>query len=88
LPIPQLISNFQRKSLAGFRSTVLLGWVFGDAFKTIYFFAQAGNSWQFKATSAAASFLFGGNLANSDCSLQGMLSALNRPLDLCTMEVV
>lgn len=50
LPIPQLLSNFRRKSLSGFRMTVLAGWVFGDAFKTIYFFAQPGNSWQFKAT--------------------------------------
>lgn len=33
--------------------TVLAGWVFGDAFKTIYFFAQPGNSWQFKATCVA-----------------------------------
>lgn len=30
--------------------TVLAGWVFGDLFKTLYFFFQAGNSWQFKAT--------------------------------------
>lgn len=50
LPIPQLVSNYKRKSLQGFRLTVLAGWLFGDAFKTLYFFFQAGNTWQFKAT--------------------------------------
>ncbi|KAK9893900.1 hypothetical protein P389DRAFT_147427 [Cystobasidium minutum MCA 4210] len=50
LPIPQLLSNYRRKSLSGFRMTVLAGWVLGDAFKTLYFFFQEGNSWQFKAT--------------------------------------
>lgn len=49
LPIPQLLVNFQRKSTAGFRMTVLLGWVGGDLVKTIYFFAKDGNSVQFKA---------------------------------------
>ncbi|KAL4254847.1 PQ-loop repeat-containing protein 1 [Abortiporus biennis] len=38
LPIPQLISNYKQKSLYGFRMSTLLGWVGGDAFKTIYFF--------------------------------------------------
>lgn len=48
LPIPQLITNFRRKSLAGFRMTVLLGWIFGDAYKVVYFFLQEGNTPQFK----------------------------------------
>ncbi|GAA99650.1 uncharacterized protein L969DRAFT_47740 [Mixia osmundae IAM 14324] len=49
LPLPQLYINWQRKSLAGFRTTVLLGWIFGDAFKTLYFFLQKGPiSIQFK----------------------------------------
>lgn len=48
LPIPQLLANYQRKSLAGFRSTVLMGWIVGDSFKTGYFFLQPGNSLQFK----------------------------------------
>ncbi|KAG0148964.1 hypothetical protein CROQUDRAFT_40632 [Cronartium quercuum f. sp. fusiforme G11] len=48
LPIPQFLTNYQRKSLAGFRSTVLMGWVVGDGFKTTYFFLQPGNSIQFK----------------------------------------
>jgi len=30
LPIPQLLSNYRRKSLAGFRMTVLGGWLLGD----------------------------------------------------------
>lgn len=37
LPIPQLISNYRRKSLAGFRASVLLGWLGGDSFKLLYF---------------------------------------------------
>ncbi|KAF8920739.1 hypothetical protein CPB85DRAFT_506001 [Mucidula mucida] len=40
LPIPQLISNFKRKSLYGFRMSTLIGWAGGDAFKTVYFFLQ------------------------------------------------
>ncbi|KZT39396.1 hypothetical protein SISSUDRAFT_1070555 [Sistotremastrum suecicum HHB10207 ss-3] len=40
LPIPQLISNFKNKSLYGFRSSTLIGWVGGDTFKTVYFFLQ------------------------------------------------
>ncbi|ORY92484.1 hypothetical protein BCR35DRAFT_297914 [Leucosporidium creatinivorum] len=49
LPIPQLLVNFERKSTAGFRHSVLAGWVGGDAIKTIYFFATDGNSIAFKA---------------------------------------
>lgn len=48
LPIPQLITNHRRKSLVGFRVSVLLGWLGGDGFKTIYFFLQPNNSLQFK----------------------------------------
>ncbi|KAF8518035.1 hypothetical protein BU17DRAFT_49130 [Hysterangium stoloniferum] len=40
LPIPQLISNFKRRSLWGFRLSTLLGWLGGDAYKTVYFFLQ------------------------------------------------
>ncbi|MBW0527962.1 hypothetical protein O181_067677 [Austropuccinia psidii MF-1] len=36
LPLPQLITNYRRKSLAGFSPLVLLGWLFGDGFKSIY----------------------------------------------------
>ncbi|KAJ7050565.1 hypothetical protein C8F01DRAFT_1178832 [Mycena amicta] len=48
LPIPQLISNYNQRSLYGFRTSTLLGWVGGDAFKTVYFFVQ-GSPIQFKA---------------------------------------
>jgi hypothetical protein len=41
LPIPQAIANQKRRSLSGFRWSVLAGWVGGDLFKTIYFIAQA-----------------------------------------------
>lgn len=37
LPIPQLIANHKRKSLAGFRPSVLVGWLGGDSFKLLYF---------------------------------------------------
>jgi len=40
LPIPQFISNYKQKSLYGFRASTLLGWLFGDSFKTVYFFVQ------------------------------------------------
>jgi hypothetical protein len=50
LPIPQLITNFRRKSLAGLSSMVLFGWLFGDSFKSIYlvFLMPNSNSIQFK----------------------------------------
>lgn len=41
LPVPQAMTNYSRKSLGGFRLSVLLGWSFGDAFKTVYFFVQS-----------------------------------------------
>ncbi|GAA5841591.1 hypothetical protein JCM5353_003673 [Sporobolomyces roseus] len=49
LPIPQLLVNYENKSTAGFRHTVLLGWFVGDAFKTIYYFATSDNGIAFKA---------------------------------------
>ncbi|KAJ7224498.1 hypothetical protein GGX14DRAFT_548951 [Mycena pura] len=48
LPIPQLISNYNQRSLYGFRISTLVGWVGGDSFKTAYFFLQ-GSPIQFKA---------------------------------------
>ncbi|KAL5536924.1 hypothetical protein ACEPAF_747 [Sanghuangporus sanghuang] len=47
LPIPQFFSNQKQKSLYGFRASTLLGWLAGDAYKTVYFFAQ-GSPLQFK----------------------------------------
>jgi len=51
LPIPQFVTNFRRKSLEGFRTTVLLGWVGGDTFKLLYFLVQ-NTTWQFKICAA------------------------------------
>ncbi|EPT00954.1 hypothetical protein FOMPIDRAFT_1023512 [Fomitopsis schrenkii] len=50
LPIPQMISNHKQRSLYGFRLSTLLGWVGGDAFKTVYFFVQ-NSPLQFKICS-------------------------------------
>lgn len=47
LPIPQLISNYRQRSLYGFRLSTLVGWLGGDAFKTVYFFLKK-NPLQFK----------------------------------------
>ncbi|KAI0044508.1 hypothetical protein FA95DRAFT_1522716 [Auriscalpium vulgare] len=47
LPIPQLISNYKRKTLYGFRASTLIGWVGGDSFKLVYFFMQ-GSPLQFQ----------------------------------------
>jgi len=49
LPIPQLLVNFDHKSTAGFRRSVLAGWFGGDLIKTIYFFATPNNSVAFKS---------------------------------------
>ncbi|SCV67573.1 BQ2448_5184 [Microbotryum intermedium] len=48
LPIPQVLVNHERKSTAGFRYTVLIGWAGGDLIKTIYFFATDNNGPAFK----------------------------------------
>lgn len=37
LPIPQLIANYEAKSTAGFRMSVLAAWAFGDTFKLLYY---------------------------------------------------
>ncbi|CAO3610300.1 unnamed protein product [Cunninghamella blakesleeana] len=37
LPLPQFISNFKRKSMAGFSLLVLASWFLGDSFKLFYF---------------------------------------------------
>ncbi|GHJ88413.1 hypothetical protein NliqN6_4815 [Naganishia liquefaciens] len=49
LPIPQFISNWQRKSCAGLSDLTVLFWLLGDLFKTAYFFVR-GNPWQFRIT--------------------------------------
>ncbi|KAG8951820.1 hypothetical protein FRC04_005512 [Tulasnella sp. 424] len=47
LPLPQLYSNYKHKSLYGFQTSTLIGWVGGDSFKTVYFFLQ-GSPLQFQ----------------------------------------
>ena len=50
LPIPQFLSHYQHKSVAGFRPSVLIAWLLGDTFKCSYFFfGDANVTWQFKA---------------------------------------
>ena|SRR5271154_4325647 len=50
LPIPQFISNYRHKSVAGFRPSVIIAWLLGDIFKCSYFFfGHANVTWQFKA---------------------------------------
>jgi len=39
LPLPQVYSNYKHKTLHGFRTSTLVGWVGGDGYKTVYFFA-------------------------------------------------
>ena len=50
LPIPQFLSNYRHKSVAGFRPSVIISWLLGDIFKCSYFFLGNANvTWQFKA---------------------------------------
>jgi hypothetical protein len=50
LPIPQFITHYRRKSVSGFRPSVIVAWLLGDIFKCSYFFLGGANvGWQFKA---------------------------------------
>lgn len=49
---PATHSNQQRRSLSGFRMSVLIGWLAGDTFKTVYFLAQ-GSPIQFTGKPSA-----------------------------------
>ncbi|GAA6007799.1 hypothetical protein JCM10207_004878 [Rhodosporidiobolus poonsookiae] len=49
LPVPQLISNFQHRSTAGFRLSVLGAWFLGDAYKAAYYFLSEDVPLAFKA---------------------------------------
>ncbi|KAF3000071.1 hypothetical protein E8E13_001718 [Curvularia kusanoi] len=51
LPLPQLLTNYQRRGCAGFRPSVIANWVVGDSFKMWFFFASAEGEvpWAFKA---------------------------------------
>lgn len=49
LPIPQILENERLKSCKGFRLSVLVNWLVGDAFKMTYFFLSEGEvPWAFK----------------------------------------
>ena len=49
LPIPQILSNHRSQSCKGFRLSVLVNWLIGDAFKMTYFFlSEGGVPWAFK----------------------------------------
>lgn len=49
LPIPQIIANYKSKSCKGFRPSVLINWLAGDAMKMFWFFtATTEIPWAFK----------------------------------------
>ncbi|KAF1991161.1 hypothetical protein K402DRAFT_459893 [Aulographum hederae CBS 113979] len=50
LPLPQILANQRRKSCKGFRFSVLINWLIGDAFKLVFFFLKGEDSvpWAFK----------------------------------------
>jgi hypothetical protein len=49
LPIPQIISNYKSKSCRGFRLSILINWLAGDAMKMFWFFtATTQIPWAFK----------------------------------------
>ncbi|PSK36701.1 hypothetical protein B9Z65_1884 [Elsinoe australis] len=49
LPIPQIASNQRNRSCKGFRLSVLLNWLVGDAMKMSFFFlAESDIPWAFK----------------------------------------
>lgn len=49
LPIPQILENYRSRSCKGFRLSVLVNWLIGDAFKMTYFFLSEGDvPWAFK----------------------------------------
>ncbi|KAK5107933.1 hypothetical protein LTR62_000538 [Meristemomyces frigidus] len=49
LPIPQILQNHRSRSCKGFRLSVLVNWLVGDAFKMTYFFlSEGGVPWAFK----------------------------------------
>ncbi|KXT10156.1 hypothetical protein AC579_9748 [Pseudocercospora musae] len=49
LPIPQILENERLRSSKGFRLSVLINWLIGDAFKMTYFFLSEGSvPWAFK----------------------------------------
>lgn len=50
LPIPQLLANYRSKSCRGFRVSLLVSWILGDALKMYWFFTSTTEiPWSFKA---------------------------------------
>jgi hypothetical protein len=49
LPLPQIAENYRSRSCKGFRLSILVNWLIGDAFKMTYFFLSDGDvPWAFK----------------------------------------
>lgn len=49
LPIPQILSNYRTRSTKGFRVSVLISWIAGDAMKMFWFFTATSEiPWAFK----------------------------------------
>lgn len=49
LPLPQILSNQKNRSCKGFRLSVLINWLIGDAMKmTFFFLAESNIPWSFK----------------------------------------
>jgi hypothetical protein len=49
LPVPQILKNRRARSCRGFRASVVLNWLVGDAIKMIWFFTSTSEiPWSFK----------------------------------------
>lgn len=48
LAVPQVVRNERRKSTSGVSLGLVVGWVAGDLFKTVWFFADAATPIQFR----------------------------------------
>jgi predicted ABC-type sugar transport system permease subunit len=50
LPLPQIMENHRSRSSKGFRLSILVNWLIGDAFKMTYFFLSSEGAvpWAFK----------------------------------------
>ncbi|KAK9389071.1 hypothetical protein V1515DRAFT_325491 [Lipomyces mesembrius] len=62
LPLPQLILNYTRHSLAGFRFTLLFAWVSGDFVKTLFYYID-GQEYYYKVGGTCQTVLDFGILA-------------------------
>lgn len=49
LPLPQIIANIQTRACKGFRLSILVSWLLGDAMKMVWFFTSTSEiPWAFK----------------------------------------